>query len=72
MSELQGLVFARCAGFVLRAPGFSHPAVPAPLRAGFAYALALAIAAGLHVSVDLPLGAFVLALAGEAVDIDRS
>jgi flagellar biosynthesis protein FliR len=35
------LVFARCAGFVFRAPGFSHPSVPAPVRAGFAYALSL-------------------------------
>ena len=34
-------MFARCLGFVFRAPGFSHPAVPPPLRAGFAYALAL-------------------------------
>jgi flagellar biosynthetic protein FliR len=38
------LVFARCAGFVFRAPGFSHPSVPAPLRAGLAAALAIAIA----------------------------
>jgi flagellar biosynthetic protein FliR len=37
------LVFARCAGFVFRAPGFSHPSVPVPLRAGFAVLLALAI-----------------------------
>lgn len=37
-------VFARCAGFVFRAPGFSHPSVPAPLRAGLAAALAMAIA----------------------------
>jgi flagellar biosynthetic protein FliR len=66
VSELQALVFARCVGFVLRAPGFSHPAVPAPLRAGFAYVLALAIAAGLSTSVDLPLGTFVLALMSEA------
>jgi flagellar biosynthetic protein FliR len=39
------LVFARCLGFVFRAPGFSHPAVPPPLRAGFAYVLAPALAA---------------------------
>jgi flagellar biosynthetic protein FliR len=36
-------VLARCAGFVFRAPGFSHPDVPPPVRAGFAYALALAL-----------------------------
>ncbi len=41
------LVFARCAGFVFRAPGFSHPSVPAPLRAGFALALTGAIASGI-------------------------
>jgi flagellar biosynthesis protein FliR len=41
------LVFARCAGFVFRAPGFSHPSVPAPLRAGLAVALAMAIVPGL-------------------------
>jgi len=37
------LVFARCAGFVLKAPGFSHPSVPAPLRAGLALILALGL-----------------------------
>lgn len=37
------LVFARCAGFAFRAPGFSHPSVPAPVRAGFALFLALGI-----------------------------
>jgi flagellar biosynthetic protein FliR len=42
------LVFARCAGFVFRAPGFSHPSVPAPLRAGFALALAAVIASGIE------------------------
>jgi len=38
------LVFARCAGFVFRAPGLSHPAVPAVLRAGFAVLLAAVLA----------------------------
>jgi flagellar biosynthetic protein FliR len=37
------LVFARCIGFVFRAPGFSHPDVPPPLRAGFAFVLSLAL-----------------------------
>lgn len=41
------LVFARCAGFVFRAPGFSHPSVPSPLRAGLALVLAMGIAPGL-------------------------
>lgn len=45
MNEIDALVFARCAGFVLRAPGFSHPAVPPPVRAGFALMLALACCA---------------------------
>jgi len=40
------LVLARCAGFVFRAPGFSHPSVPPPLRAGFALLLAMAVAQG--------------------------
>lgn len=42
------LVLARCAGFVFRAPGFAHPAVPSTLRAGFALVLALAIAPGIR------------------------
>jgi flagellar biosynthesis protein FliR len=37
------LVLARCAGFVFRAPGFSHPSVPAPLRGGIALLLAMAM-----------------------------
>lgn len=42
------LVFARCAGFASRAPGFSHPSVPHTLRAGIALLLAVAIAPGLR------------------------
>jgi flagellar biosynthetic protein FliR len=38
------LIFARCVGFVFRAPGFSHPDVPAPVRAGFAFVVSLALA----------------------------
>jgi flagellar biosynthesis protein FliR len=45
------LVLARCTGFVFRAPGFSHPSVPPPLRAGFAVALAAAIAPGVRLEV---------------------
>jgi flagellar biosynthetic protein FliR len=45
VNERDALVFARCAGFVFRAPGFSHPSVPPPLRAAFAFALALACGA---------------------------
>ncbi|HET9030188.1 MAG TPA: flagellar biosynthetic protein FliR [Candidatus Aquilonibacter sp.] len=43
MSATGYLVFARCVGFVLRAPGFSHPSVPRIARAGLALALTLAI-----------------------------
>jgi flagellar biosynthetic protein FliR len=67
VTQLQALVFARCVGFVFRAPGFSHPSVPAPLRAGFAYAIALAIAAGSATRVDLDAGALVAALFAEVV-----
>jgi flagellar biosynthesis protein FliR len=41
------LVFARCFGFVFRAPGLSHPSVPGLVRAGFAAALAVAIGSGI-------------------------
>jgi flagellar biosynthesis protein FliR len=51
------LVFARCAGFVFRAPGFSHPSVPAPVRVGFAMVLAGAIAPGVSARRPLPDGA---------------
>jgi flagellar biosynthesis protein FliR len=44
MSGTAVLVFARCAGFVFRAPGFSHPSVPHAVRAGFALVLAIAAA----------------------------
>jgi flagellar biosynthetic protein FliR len=59
------LVFARSAGLVARAPGFSHPSVPPPVRAGFALALALAVAPLVRTGPRLDLGAFTLALAGD-------
>ncbi len=37
------LVFARSVGFVSRAPGFSHPSVPAAVRAGLALVLTIAL-----------------------------
>jgi flagellar biosynthetic protein FliR len=61
------LVFARCAGFVFRAPGFSHPAVPPPLRAGFAYALSLALAPAARHGARGFAGDFPFALASEAL-----
>ncbi len=42
------LAFARCAGFVFRAPGFSHPSVPVVARAGIAFALALGLVPSLE------------------------
>lgn len=60
------LVFARSVGFVFRAPGFSHPSVPAPLRAGFAAILAMAILSSPHTTTRLEgvalLGAFIAEL----------
>jgi len=50
MNSAALLVLARCAGFVFRAPGFSHPSVPAPVRAGLALALAVVIAPRVHAS----------------------
>jgi flagellar biosynthetic protein FliR len=60
------LVYARCAGFVFRAPGLSHPSLPSSLRAGFAMVLAIAIAPS-HVPARLHLdgAAFVTALLTE-------
>ena len=66
MGDAQLLVFARCAGFVFRAPGFSHPDVPAPVRAGFAYVLSLALAHALAANVRLGSG-IVFAVAGETL-----
>jgi flagellar biosynthesis protein FliR len=58
----QLLVLARCAGFVLRAPGFSHPSVPASLRAGLALLLAIAIAPAVRAAPTGDGVALVLAL----------
>jgi flagellar biosynthetic protein FliR len=67
MSDGELLVFARCAGFVFRAPGFSHPSVPPVLRAGFAFALALGFGRA-HAPRDAGTpGGFALAVASEAL-----
>jgi flagellar biosynthetic protein FliR len=63
MTEL--LVFARCAGFVFRAPGFSHPSVPMPLRGGFALLLSLVIAPGVAAPHRADAVEFVVALCTE-------
>ena len=47
MSATLLVVFARCAGFAFRAPGFSHPSVPHIIRAALALFLAIAIAPGI-------------------------
>jgi flagellar biosynthetic protein FliR len=67
VNELELLVFARCAGFISRAPGFSHPDVPAPVRAGFAFVLALAFSNALGAKPPLGPGSFVFAVASEAL-----
>ncbi len=67
MSDGELLVFARCAGFVFRAPGFSHPSVPPPLRAGFAYALSLGFAHAYAPRAALGPGGLVPAVAAEAL-----
>ncbi|MGH7683978.1 MAG: flagellar biosynthetic protein FliR [Vulcanimicrobiaceae bacterium] len=44
MTATLWLAFARAIGFFARAPGFARLGVPPALRAGFAFALAVAIA----------------------------
>ncbi len=63
MTQTALLVFARSAGLMARAPGFSHPSVPAPVRAGIALALAFAIAPGLRPVRELPLALLSVAIA---------
>ena len=65
MSGVSFLVFARCTGFVFRAPGLSHPTVPPAVRAGLALYLTLAIAPGVHGAHVGSAFAFTLALASE-------
>lgn len=67
MSDAELLVFARCAGFIFRAPGFSHPDVPAPVRAGFAYALALALGHAYAGTARVVPGALVFELLSETL-----
>jgi len=59
------LVFARSAGLVARAPGFSHPSVPPMVRAGFALALAFGVAPSVARAPELELPGFTVALAGD-------
>ena len=66
MTQTALLVFARSAGMVFRAPGFSHPSVPPPVRAGLALALALTIAPHVH-AISFDGAAFAMAVAGEVL-----
>ena len=65
MTQTMLLAFARAVGLVSRAPAFSHPSVPPVVRAGFALALAFAVAPHVAAARALDLVAFTLALAGE-------
>ena len=67
MSDGEALVLARCAGFVFRAPGFSHPDVPPALRAGFAFVLSLAFAHGYVAGTSPARGGLIAALASELI-----
>ena len=59
------LVFARCAGFVFRAPGFSHPSVPASVRVGLAAVLALGLWPAIRTAEPSVGAAFLIAIATE-------
>lgn len=61
MSDATLLVFARCAGFTFRAPGFSHPSVTPAVRAALAALLTLASAPHVH-TTRFDSAAFVPAL----------
>jgi flagellar biosynthetic protein FliR len=65
VTQAYALVFARCAGFVFRAPGFSHPAVPPLVRVGLALVLALGMAPAVRAPGGLATSSFVLAIALE-------
>jgi flagellar biosynthetic protein FliR len=65
MSQTLLLVFARAAGLAARMPAFSHPSVPPMVRAGFALALAFAVAPQVAPVGALDLARFTLALVGD-------
>ncbi len=67
MTQTELLVLGRTAGFVFRAPGFSHPNTPVLVRAGLAFALSIAIATGVPTGHVLDLLPFIVALAGEVM-----
>lgn len=59
------LVFARGAGLMFRAPGFTHPSVPLIARLGMALVLAVCVAPGVVGHADMDMAAFGLAIAAE-------
>jgi flagellar biosynthetic protein FliR len=65
MTQTFLLVFARSAGLLFRAPGFTHPATPMMVRLALAAALAVGIAPGLGRRPELDPGALAIAIAGE-------
>jgi flagellar biosynthetic protein FliR len=60
------LVFARAAGLVARAPGFSHPSVPVIARAGFAFGLTCVVAPNVAAARKLDAPELAIAAAAEA------
>ena len=66
MTQTALLVFARGAGMMFRAPGFSHPSVPAPVRVALALALTLAVAPHVR-EVHAGTALFPFAVAGEVL-----
>lgn len=65
MTQTMLLVFARGAGLMFRAPGFTHPAVPMIVRLALALGLAIGIAPAIRARPDLDLAMFSVAIAGE-------
>jgi flagellar biosynthesis protein FliR len=59
------LVFARGAGLMFRAPGFTHPSVPLIVRLGMALVLAVCVAPGVVGHAGMDTAAFGLAIAAE-------
>jgi flagellar biosynthetic protein FliR len=65
MTQTALLVFARAAGLMFRAPGFTHPAVPMIVRLALALALAMGIAPAVTAHREMDLAMLGLAVAGE-------
>jgi flagellar biosynthesis protein FliR len=65
MTQTFLLVFARSAGLMFRAPGFTHPATPMMVRLALAVGLAMGIAPALGRRPELDLVALSVAIAGE-------